>query len=209
MEVNVAICCQVQLYAEGMRKLLEEDEEIHVVCVAVGKNGLECVSDTNPDIIVTDLDNCKKVIGMLPDGEKKNVLLIDDKKGHFNGSDLNLMITDGLGGLLPTDSDGAIFRKAVKKLSEGQLWIDHKTLKDVFSAKREVSHDVQLTKKEKQILDCICKGLTNKEIARKLFISEQTVKSHCNHLFKKFGVSSRLKLAVQAPKYLSENKNIH
>ena len=203
MEVNVAICCQVQLYAEGMRKLLEEDEEIHVVCVTGGESGFECVIDTNPDIIITDLGNCKKVIGMLPDGEKKNVLLIDDIEGHFDGNDLKHMITDGLGGLLPTDSDGAIFRKAVKKLSEGQLWIDHQTLKEVFSTKREVKDNVQLTKKEKQILECICNGMTNKEIAKKMFISEQTVKSHCNHLFKKFGVSNRLKLAVRAPKYLS------
>jgi len=205
MEVNVAICCQVHLYAEGMRKLLEEDAEINVVCVS---DGVECVVNLNPDIIVTDMGNCKKVINSLPDGEKKNVLLIDDKERHFDGSDLKLMITDGLGGLLPMDSDGQIFRKAVKKLSEGQLWIDHQTLKEVFSVKKEVEHDVQLTKKEAQILECICNGLTNKEIAKKMYISEQTVKSHCNHLFKKFGVSSRLKLAVHAPKYFSRSVDV-
>ena len=210
MEVNVAICCQVQLYAEGMRKLLEEDDEIKVVCVTVGQDDVDCLLSSNPDIIVTDLGNCKKVISMLPDGERKNVLLIDDNERHFDGSDLKLMITDGLGGLLPTDSNGKIFRKAVKKLSEGQLWIDHQTLKEVFSAKRENVPEVQLTKKEKQILECICSGLTNKEIAKKLFISEQTVKSHCNHLFKKFGVSSRLKLAISAPKYISSSsRNVH
>ena len=118
MGVNVAICCQVQLYAEGMRKLLEEDGEINVVGVSAGNGGLEGLLGMNPDIIVTDTGNCKKVISLLPSGERKNVLLIGDKGIHFDGSDLKLMITDGLGGLLPRESDGKVFRKAVKKLNE-------------------------------------------------------------------------------------------
>lgn len=203
MEVNVAICCQVQLYAEGMSKLLEEDDEIHVLGISSGNGDIERLINRDPDIIVTDPGNCTKVISLLPTGERKNVLLITDKIMHFDGTDLKLMITDGLGGLLPRNSDGNMFRKAVKKLNQGELWIDHQTLKEVFSKKAEERSEIHLTKKETEILECICKGLTNKEIAKKLFVSEQTVKSHCNHLFKKFGVSSRLKLAVCAPKYLS------
>lgn len=195
MEVNVAICCQVNLYAEGMCKLLEDDDEINVLGVSSNFIDIETLIDMHPDIIVADLVNCKKVIELLPNGERKCVLLLNDKEISLDGGDLKLMIAEGLGGLLPKDSDSKMFIKAIKKLNEGELWLDHQTLKDVFSSK-QVSQKVQLTKKEIEILECICDGLTNKEIANKLFICEQTVKSHCNHLFKKFGVTSRLKLAV-------------
>jgi DNA-binding NarL/FixJ family response regulator len=154
------------------------------------------------------LVNCKKVIDLLPSAERKCVLLLNDKEMSLDGSDLRLMISEGLGGLLPKDSDSKMFRKAIKKLNEGELWIDRQTLKEVFSSK-QVSQKVQLTKKEIEILECICEGLTNKEIASKLFICEQTVKSHCNHLFKKFGVTSRLKLAISAPSHLSAMNNLH
>ncbi len=208
MEVNVAICCQVHLYAEGICKLLEDDGEINVLGVSSDKSGIEDLIDMHPDIIVADLVNCKKVIDLLPDGERKCVLLLNDEEISLDGGDLKLMITEGLGGLLPRDSDSRVFIKAIKKLNEGELWIDRQTLKEVFSSKH-VRQKVQLTKKEVEILECICDGLTNKEIANKLFICEQTVKSHCNHLFKKFGVTSRLKLAVSAPSHLSGMDNLH
>jgi DNA-binding NarL/FixJ family response regulator len=208
MEVNVAICCQIHLYAEGICKLLEEDDEINVLGVAANNGDIEDLIDMHPDIIVADLVNCKKVIELLPSTERKCVLLLNDKEISLDGGDLRLMITEGLGGLLPKESGSRLFRKAIKKLNEGELWIDRQTLKEVFSSKK-VSQKVQLTKKEIEILECICDGLTNKEIAGKLYICEQTVKSHCNHLFKKFGVTSRLKLAVSAPGHLSGMANLH
>ena len=51
-------------------------------------------------------------------------------------------------------------------------------------------------KKEKEVVSLICHGYRNKEIAQKLDISEQTVKSHCNRIYKKVGVTDRLQLAL-------------
>jgi DNA-binding NarL/FixJ family response regulator len=201
MGVSVAICFQVHLYAEGICKLLEEDDEIKVLGVSTKNDSLEELISMHPDIIVADLVNCKSVIALLSSIQRKCVLLVNDEENTLEGGDLRLMIAEGLGGILPKESDSRLFRKAIKKLHEGELWIDRQTLKEVFNSKQE-SQKVQLTKKEKEILECICNGLTNKEIANKLYICEQTVKSHCNHLFKKFGVKSRLKLAVSAPALL-------
>jgi len=208
MEVDVAICCLAHLYAEGICKLLEADDEINVLGVSDNNGSIEALIGMRPDIILTDLINCKKVIELLPGTERKCVLLINDKGVSLDGGDIRSMIAEGLGGILTEDSDSSMLRKAIKKLNEGELWIDRQTMKEVFSSK-QMSLKVQLTKKEKEILECICDGLTNKEIAKKLFICEQTVKSHCNHLFKKFGVTSRLKLAVYAPSLLSGMANLH
>jgi DNA-binding NarL/FixJ family response regulator len=209
MEVKVAICCQVLLLGEGICKLLEENDEIHILGVSSTNSEIEELLDRDPDVIVTDIGNCQKIINLLPRENRKNVLLLDDVGRYLDSNDLKLMITDGLGGLLSQNSDSDALKKAIKKINEGELWFDRQTLRQVLSGSTEENLKVHLTRKETQILECICKGLTNKEIAKKMYISEQTVKSHCNHLFKKFGVSSRLKLAVHAPKYFSHEMHVH
>lgn len=207
MHVNVAICCQVHLYAEGLCKLLEEDEEISVLGFAGNNNDIEQLMEMNPDVIVADVSSRKIVLHSRPANKSKNVLVVNDDAAALSSGNLRSMITEGVGGLLPRDSDAKMLQKAVKKLNGGELWLDRQTMSKVFSGAKETSSDINLTKKEAEILGHVCEGLSNKEIANKLYISEQTVKSHCNHLFKKFGVSSRLKLAVYAPKYYSDALN--
>lgn len=204
MQLNVIICCQIYLYAEGLRRLLEEDEDIRVLGIACNDEEIRKLIDFEPDVIVSDMINCKKVLKMLPSNDDKKVLLINDSMDLCSDT-LKTMITEGLGGILPRNADGKLLQKATRKLHDGELWIDHQTMREVFSRQGEPSSDIHLTRKEQEILNYICRGLSNKEIASKLFISEQTVKSHCNHLFKKFGVTSRLKLAIAAPKTLAES----
>lgn len=204
MQLNAIICCHIYLYAEGLRRLLEEDEEIRVLGIACNEDEIKKLVEFEPDVIVSDMISCKKVLKNLPGSDDKRVLLVNDSM-DLCIDNLKAMIADGLGGILPRNADGKLLQKAARKLYEGELWIDHQTMREVFSRPGEMSgSDIHLTKKELEILNFICCGMSNKEIAKKLFISEQTVKSHCNHLFKKFGVSSRLKLALCAPKYFPE-----
>ncbi|MEW6584525.1 MAG: response regulator transcription factor, partial [Nitrospirota bacterium] len=85
---------------------------------------------------------------------------------------------------------------AVKVVLSGELWLDRKLIKNLLSNMRTFEKKVDLTKKEREIVSLICHGYRNKEIAQRLDISEQTVKSHCNRIFKKVGVSDRLQLAL-------------
>ena len=63
---------------------------------------------------------------------------------------------------------------------------------------KKASEGIRLAPREEEIISHICQGYTNKEIAQKLNISEQTVKSHCHRIYKKIGVSDRLQLALHA-----------
>lgn len=204
MSLEVIICCQVHLCAEGVWSLLENSPDIKVLGIAHNDEEIENLLKYSPDVIVTDLDCCSIVLEKTGQVEGEKVLLINDTRG-LNSESIKLMITDGLGGILPPEADSTLLKKAIQKLYEGELWLDRHTMRDVLSRKESKKRDINLTKKEKEILNFVCAGMTNKEIANKLFISEQTVKSHCNHLFKKFGVSSRLKLAVNAPKYFPDS----
>ena len=206
MSHKIVICCQVQLFAEGLWCLLEKSEEVKVLGVARDDNMIETLLQYSPDVIITDL-TCSRVVleKNVHIGDKK-VLMINDGV-NLDSNTIKEMINEGLGGLLPPDADGDMLLKAIRKLHEGELWFDRHTVQEVLSQKKRDSQRINLTKKEKEILSHICSGMTNREIAKKLYISEQTVKSHCNHLFKKFGVSSRLKLALSAPKHFAENMN--
>jgi len=203
MELKVVVCCRVQLYAEGIRKLLEEDDELHVLGTAHDEEEIRNLIQYSPDVIIADLPSCREALSALPNGDNKKVLLVDEAN-NISSEEIKSLINDGLGGILTNEADSKLLQKAVRKLHDGELWFDRNTMREVLSRRSEKKTDIHLTKKETEILGFICTGLTNKEIARKLYISEQTVKSHCNHLFKKFGVSSRLKLAVRAPDRYSE-----
>ena len=61
----------------------------------------------------------------------------------------------------------------------------------------------QLTKREIEIVKLICKGYRNKEIEKSLSITDQAVKKHLNHIYKKAGVAGRLQLALYAVKHWS------
>ena len=203
MTLKVVICCRVNLYAEGIRKLLEEDDDLQVLGMAHDDVEIKNLIQYAPDVIISDLASCREVLNRLPLSEDKKVLLVDETS-KISSEYIKSLIAEGLGGILTINADGKLLHKAVRKIHDGELWFDRQTIGDVLSRNDEKKDDIHLTKKETEILKFICTGLTNKEIARKLFISEQTVKSHCNHLFKKFGVSSRLKLAVRAPDCYSE-----
>jgi two-component system nitrate/nitrite response regulator NarL len=206
MPLKVVVCCRVHLYAEGLRRLLEDDNELLILGMAHSDEEISNLIQYDPDVVVSDLSCCKKVLSTLPRSENKKVLLVDGEN-VINVGQIKSMIADGLGGILTKGADSQLLQKATKKLHDGELWFDHQTMRDVLSRQSEKKTDIHLTKKETEILKFICTGHTNKEIANKLFISEQTVKSHCNHLFKKYGVNSRLKLAIHAPECHLERLN--
>jgi len=206
MTLRIAICCRVHLFAEGVRKLLEEDDELLILGMAHNDEEIKNIIQYEPDVVIADSLSCRAALSCLPVTKNKKVLLVCESD-EVSSEQIKGLIDDGLGGILANDADAGSLKKAARKLHDGELWFDRQTMHDVLSQKHEKKSDINLTKKEEEILKHICNGLTNKEIARRLFISEQTVKSHCNHLFKKFGVSSRLKLAVNAPQCAIQRNN--
>ena len=99
--------------------------------------------------------------------------------------------------------------KRIRRGHAGEVWLDRLTTAEVMRAfisarespvKRE-SRDRkpgELSRREREIAGLISQGFRNKELAEKLFISEQTVKNHLHNIFDKLGVSDRLELALYA-----------
>ncbi len=111
-------------------------------------------------------------------------------------------VTKGLVGILPYTADYSQLKKAIKSVTAGELWFERRKLQDLVSSKESesVKKRLLLTKMEKEIVKMICQGNSNKVIMKKLKITEQSVKSHLNRIYKKTGVTDRLQLAVFAIK---------
>ena len=101
--------------------------------------------------------------------------------------------------------------KSIRKVHSGEIWLDSHTTAAVmrqFSTALEGGHPSAsgtkgrerspLSAREREIVALVAQGYKNKEMAEKMFISEQTVKNHLHNIFDKLGVSDRLELALYA-----------
>ena len=203
--IKIAIGCTNHLFGEGLKSLLESDRDTNVIGIFEdGPNeltNLKAILKLNPDIILSTLTCDFNIIADLPEdflsGKQLKILFISDRSLRFIADkQLKDLISKGVVGILPPSADADLLRKAIKAVIVGELWLDRNTLLKIMSAMRHPDKNTSLAKREKEIIFHICQGFRNKEIAQKLQISEQTVKSHCNRIYRKLGVSDRLQLAL-------------
>ncbi|OGW54520.1 MAG: hypothetical protein A2Y81_11140 [Nitrospirae bacterium RBG_13_43_8] len=201
MSVRIAIGCHSYLLGEGLKKLFREEDETEVVGIFDEGIDIKEILKLNPDIILADFKIFRAFPDDLQNDKRVKILLISDSS-WISESERQIpeLLLRGVYGILAPDADSEVLRKAVKVVFAGELWLDRKLLRNVLCNMGHLEKKVDLTKKEKEIVGLICHGYRNKEIAQKLDISEQTVKSHCNRIFKKVGVSDRLQLALYTHK---------
>ncbi len=118
-------------------------------------------------------------------------------------------VTHGVRGLFYEDDSVDLVIRGVQALLDGAVWISRQTLlQAAVQPHRERSTNggghpgEDLTRREKEILGLICVGATNQEIADKLFISTNTVKTHIYKIYKKIDVPNRMQAALWGAKNL-------
>jgi DNA-binding NarL/FixJ family response regulator len=200
MRIRIAIGCHSYVLGEGLKKLFKDDEGTDVIGIFDEGIDLKEIIKLRPDIILADLKIFRTFPESVPTDTVKILLISDDSWISEVEKQLPELLLRGVCGILPPDADSDMLKKAVKIVYSGELWLDRKLLKNILYNVTSMEKKIDLTKKEKEIVSLICHGCRNKEIAQRLDISEQTVKSHCNRIFKKVGVSDRLQLALYTHK---------
>lgn len=146
-----------------------------------------------PDVVLVDYESLQN--NNLQSGPDGKVLLIDT--GLQEEEIIRLMRAHKLYGILSRDSDLQQLKKAIAVISSGQIWIDNgrvKVLLHGIDNARPSTAMKKLSNKESQIVELVVEGFKNKEIASRLFLSEQTIKSHLGRIFRKMQVSNRSQL---------------
>ena len=114
----------------------------------------------------------------------------------------------GISGLVQKEANSETLFKAIEKVHQGEIWFDRtimgETIRQLLDEKQSMHDNPKayvangLTTREKEVVELICKGMKNKGIAEKLFITETTVRHHLTSVFNKFDITSRLELVVYA-----------
>ena len=195
------------LFRKGVADLIDMEPSIEMIGEAAsGEMGLELLSELAPDLILLDL-NMKGMDGIetlkrikARDSDARVVMLtVSD-----NEDDVVAALRAGADGYLLKDMEPEDTLAYLRQAAAGKLVISERLTELLAHALRsEGSHpsDMEqagLTEREEQILQLIAHGLSNKMIARKLDITEGTVKVHVKHMLKKLNLRSRVEAAVWA-----------
>ncbi len=199
MSIRLVIGCCNYVFGEGLKKLLQGKNDIEIIGIFDESTDLKKILRLNPDVILTDINLFYSFpSGLLLDNSSKiKILLLGERPWLRRVSkQIPELVSKGVYGILPPGADSKILRKAIKVISKGELWLDHKIIKDALSMDISEIKKIDFTKTENEVLSLICQGYRNKEIAQQLNINEQTVKSYCNRIYKKVGVSDKVQLIL-------------
>jgi DNA-binding NarL/FixJ family response regulator len=199
----------------GLRTILSGSPDIQIVGEA--QDGVEAVDRTLellPDVILMELrlpnvDGLTVLRTLHTRAPQAKVLLFTASE---NKEDFIESMKLGCCGILPKDAGAALIAKSIQKVHAGEIWLDSNTTAAVIrqfatpldpalaqvAANAKPRERAQLSQREREIIVLIAQGYKNKEIAEKMFITEQTVKNHLHNVFDKLGVSDRLELALYA-----------
>jgi DNA-binding NarL/FixJ family response regulator len=180
-----------QLMAEAIYQLLITNGYDGVVCGRPSANGF------TPSVLLVDTKTLSH--GLLAQYPDAKVLLIDT--GMETEKLCATLRSYRIHGVLSPRTELQLLKKALKAVTQGEVWIDNELVKASFRDTGAISRPGKIngiTNREQEIIACICRGLSNKEIAQRLTLSEHTVKSHLNRIFSKFHIKSRSKLITLA-----------
>ncbi|MGE0013308.1 MAG: response regulator [Azoarcus sp.] len=197
------------LFRSGIRALLQEYPDFEIVGeTADGMEGVKRAKQLRPDVVLLDL-HMPGVSGsdalrlMLQDSDEVHVLMLTVSE---DADDLFDTLRAGATGYLLKNIEAETLANAIRMAAHGEPVISQPMMSKLLAIHHEHSTTPtadtaaldKLTPRERDILVCIAKGLSNKHIARDLNVAESTVKIHVQSILKKLNLNSRVQAAVFA-----------
>jgi two-component system nitrate/nitrite response regulator NarL len=211
--IRILIADDHPIVRDGLRKLLSLEDDFEVVGEASdGREVLDKVQELDPDVLLLDLrmpnlDGLSTLQALVQLNKRTRVIVLtasEDKNEFVQAMKL------GCSGIVLKQTAPDLIVKSIRKVYGGEIWLDSHTTAAVmrqFAAPGELGGGTgsgktrersPLSTREREIVQLVAQGYKNKEMAEKMFISEQTVKNHLHNIFDKLGVSDRLELALYA-----------
>ena len=207
--IRVFLLDDHEVVRRGLRELLESAGDIEVV----GESGLAVEATSRipalrPDVAILDgrlpdgsgIDVCRNIRSVDPSIRALILTSYDDDEALFAA------ILAGASGYVLKQITGHDLLDTVRRVAAGQSMIDPaltaRVLERVRNGAPEASELAGLTEREREILELIAEGLTNRQIGERLFLAEKTVKNYVSSLLAKLGLERRTQAAVLAARLL-------
>jgi DNA-binding NarL/FixJ family response regulator len=207
-QIRVYLLDDHELVRRGIKELLESEDDI----VVVGESGLaqeaaRRIPALRPDVAILDgrlpdgsgIDVCREIRSVDPTIKALILTSYDDDDALFAA------IMAGAAGYILKQVRGNDFVDSVRKVAAGQSTLDPAMTAAVLERIRTgppKDQELQgLTQQEQKILELIGEGLTNRQIAERVFLAEKTVKNYVSSLLAKLGLASRTQAAIFATKH--------
>lgn len=207
MAIKIMITDDHSMIREGLKNLLELEGDIEVIAEA--EDGEDCLNKlltVKPDVLLLDINmpklNGLEVLKKLKERKSKVKVLV--LTVHNETEYLMKAVEIGINGYVLKDSESSELKKAIYAIYDGENYIQPSLIPSLNSKMIEKNEDEikidSLTKRELQVLKELAVGKFNRDIAKKMEISERTVKNHISSIFKKLDVTDRTQAAVFAIK---------
>ncbi len=208
-KTRILIADDHTIFRDGLRRLLESEPEFQVTGEAAdGAEALQLAQQLKPDVLLLDLamprmPGLETLRELSTQGSPVRTILLT---AAIEKRQIVEALQMGARGVIMKDAATTLLMKGIRTVMNGQFWVGREAVADMVSYLRDKAAQAPpapakaygLTKRELEILSTIVSGLSNKEIAQKFSLSEDTVKHHLTNIFDKVGVSSRLELALFA-----------
>jgi len=196
-----------EIVRRGVAEMLGEEEDLEVIGEASSvTEALTRVPTSNADVAVLDIrlpdgngiELCRELRSRLPELKCLMLTSFADDEALLDA------IMAGASGFVLKQILGGDLVQAVRTVASGQSLLDARTTSALLNRirkERETGDPVRsLTDQERTVLDLIGEGLTNRQIAERMFLAEKTVKNYVSHLLAKLGMQRRTQAAVLASK---------
>jgi DNA-binding NarL/FixJ family response regulator len=190
-EITCLIVDDHEVVREGLRLSLSRAPHIRVIGEASdGISAVELAMRRKPDVVIMDvrmpgmdgLEATKELMKRMPDGK---VLIFT---AYSERSLLSRGLESGAKGYILKEAPHETLVRALEKVAAGDTYVDP-ALMPAFLAGKD--RDEMLTAREREILQLLADGMSNADVAGKLFISQETVKSHVRHILTKLEADTR------------------
>ncbi len=211
--IRVLIADDKSLFRDGLSNLVTAQADLDVAgTIENAANAADQIRMVRPDVVLlgwpANAPASQRIFAAIHEVKlSTRVILMVAEDGK---EDIVEAVRLGCSGIVPKSTSTELLLKSVRKVHAGEIWLDRMSTADVIrrlskkgpgnvAARQGLrEHGATLSTREREIVGLIAQGFKNKDMAERLFISEQTVKNHLHNIFDKLGVSDRLELALYA-----------
>ena len=210
-KIQILLIEDNRLLRDGISSMLKKQSDMHVVAtIGNGENILMMIGKHKPNLLLLDL-------GLR---NQNSLQIVKLTKKNFPGTKIIVMdliplqadvfefVQAGVSGFILKDANVAEFFKTIRSVYKGMQVLPPHLTGSLFSQIVEnaihgtkpstIDESTHMTKREKQVIELIADGFSNKEIAQKLHLSAYTVKSHVHNILEKLALHTRVQIAKHA-----------